>query len=71
MFFFGLTWSVGGSCSDDGRVLMDKLLKELISVSRHYDTLNLYPKDKEKMWFQEDLVVTGKNLQRLLCILLN
>ena len=27
---------------------MDKLLKELISVSRHYDTLNLYPKDKEK-----------------------
>lgn len=33
IFFFAITWSIGASCSDDGRVKFDKLLRELISVS--------------------------------------
>ena len=33
MFFFALTWSIGGSCDDTGRVKFDKLIKELMSVS--------------------------------------
>ncbi|KAL3855114.1 hypothetical protein ACJMK2_014343, partial [Sinanodonta woodiana] len=31
IFFFALTWSIGASCTDDGRVKFDKVLRELIS----------------------------------------
>ncbi|XP_052080869.1 dynein axonemal heavy chain 7-like isoform X1 [Mytilus californianus] len=38
IFFFGFTWSIGASCSDDGRVRFDKLLRELISGGMSEDT---------------------------------
>ncbi|XP_060067000.1 dynein axonemal heavy chain 7-like [Ylistrum balloti] len=38
IFFFAITWSIGGSCSDDGRVKFDKILRELISGGMTEDT---------------------------------
>lgn len=40
IFFFACTWSIGASVNDEGRVHFDKLLRELISVSKNGDILN-------------------------------
>lgn len=40
IFFFACTWSIGASVNDEGRVHFDKLLRELISVSKNGVILN-------------------------------